>query len=160
MAMNQAQRISKYGNPLENQKAFEANWMTVWDIPSDINAAMPHLPNRLYCNKVMPAPLEKAFRAVIAAGLQAEIKTFDGCYVVRRQRASTAISMHSWGLAIDLNAAWNPLVTGVTPERRDFLRKTNVTWSEGFLDCFRQAGFSCGADWVTRLDGMHFEWNK
>jgi len=89
--------------------------------------------------------------------LMAEIKTWDGLFNVRYQRDSrTKLSRHSWGLAIDMNAAWNPLVK-VTSANRAALRKANVKWSERFLQVWRDNGFECGADWMDRLDGMHFE---
>jgi hypothetical protein len=65
--------------------------------------------------------------------------------------------MHSFGIAIDMNAAWNPLLRGVHPNKRSELRKEYVKWSEKFLDVWRRNGWDCGADWNTVLDGMHFE---
>lgn len=156
--MTQSQLISKYGNPVTDQLAFERANMISWDIPADINAAIPPLPNRIYINKVILAPMEAALRACIAEGVHTEIRTWNGCFVVRKQRKSNSISLHSFGAAVDMNAAWNPLVTGITPQTRDALRKKNVSWSEKFLDCWRHVGWSCGADWNTRLDGMHFEY--
>jgi hypothetical protein len=86
-----------------------------------------------------------------------EIRTWDGLYNVRYMRGSkTVLSRHSWGLAVDLNATWNPLVS-VTPQNRAEMRKKYVKWSEKFLKIWRKNGFDCGADWKTRLDGMHFE---
>jgi hypothetical protein len=76
---------------------------------------------------------------------------------VRKQRGSNSISKHSFGIALDFNAAWNPLVRGVTPATRGKLRAAKVTWSEDFLDVWRNNGWECGADWQTVLDGMHFE---
>lgn len=158
--MTTQQLISKLGNPVTDQLKFEQQNMILWDIPADINAAIKPLPNRVYVNKRIIAPLETAFRRMIAEGVHTEIKTWDGCFVVRKQRGSTAISRHSFGLAVDMNAAWNPLVRNVTPATRPALRKAKVQWSEKFLDCWRGEGWDCGADWNTVLDGMHFQWNN
>jgi D-alanyl-D-alanine carboxypeptidase len=147
MKLTSVQLKNKYGDPTVNQAGFERLNMMVWDIPQDINTAIPHLPNKVYINRAIQAPLEAALRAVIAEG-------------VRKQRGIAALSMHSFGIAIDMNAAWNPLVRGVTPETREALRKEKVTWSEKFLDCWRNVGWTCGADWNTVLDGMHFEWTN
>jgi hypothetical protein len=158
--MTTQQLIAKLGNPVTNQLAFEHQHMILWDVPALINIEILPIPNRIYVNKRIVAPLESTFRRLIAEGVHQEIKTWDGCFVVRKQRGSTAISRHSFGLAVDMNAAWNPLVRGVTPDTRTALRKAKVQWSEKFLDCWRGEGWDCGADWNTVLDGMHFQWNQ
>ena len=53
------------------------------------------------------------------------------------------MSLHSWGIAIDVNAAWNQL--NMTP-----------TLSPEFVKCFIDAGFDWGGTW-QRKDGMHFQ---
>lgn len=146
--------IERFGNPFNDQLGFEIKHMVKWDIPHDINLAIPALPNKMYTNKVMVVPLEKVFRRIIERGLQSEIKTYDGCFNVRKQRMSSAISWHAYGLAIDLNAAWNPLKI-VGKLDRDALRKTYCKWSEEFLSCWVE--FDCGANWTTRIDAMHFQ---
>ena len=138
-----AQCVAKYGQPLpENEYVY----MVLWDIPDDINKALPALPNKLYCNKEMPALLEKGFRNLITRGLASELKCFDGCFNVRQKRGLTSMSLHSWGAAIDVNAAWNQL--GKTP-----------TLSPAFVKCFTDVGFEWGGTW-TRKDGMHFQLAK
>jgi len=131
-----------------DRNKFETAHMTSWDIPDDINAVIRCLPNRLYCNKLITGPLEKVFRKLIETGLDEELKTFDGCFNPRYQRGSTSkISRHAWGIAVDFNAAWNPL-------------GGKVTFSAAFIKVWRDLGWTCGADWTKRPDGMHFEWNK
>ena len=117
--------------------------MAAWDIPTDINAALPALPNRIYCNNDLRVPLEKAFRNLIARGYAKELKAWDGCYQVRKKRGQSSASLHSWGIAVDLNAAWNQF--GKSP-----------TLSLGFVSCFVNAGFDWGGDW-SKPDGMHFQ---
>ena len=55
-------------------------------------------------------------------------------------------SVHSWGLALDLNAAWN--AWGNPP-----------TFSEAFVRCFTECGFEWGGLWTPDRyrDGMHFQ---
>jgi hypothetical protein len=145
--MTTQERIKKYGNPFTNPK-WEFGQMVLWDIPDDINKAIPALPNKVYCHKIMPAPLEKTFRKLIELGLHKEIKTWDGCFNIRKQRGSTALSVHGWGQAVDLNAAWNGL-------------GKPVQWSDAFVQVWRDLGWVCGADWKgSRRDGMHYQWDK
>lgn len=131
-----AQALAKYGQP-EKQKN-----MVLWDVPEHLEIGV--IPKRLYCNRDMIIPLTKAFGALISTGKVKELKTFDGCFNIRLQRGSrTAASLHSWGIAIDVNAAWNGL--GKDPQL-----------SAGFVKCFTDNGFDWGGNF-KRLDGMHFQ---
>ena len=133
-----AQCLKKYGDPTK-----ESN-MILWDIPTELEVGV--IPKRLYCNKDLVAPLSKAFKNLIATGFVKELKTWDGCFNIRKKRGLTSMSLHSWGIAIDVNAAWNGL--GKTP-----------VLSAGFVKCFTDAGFDWGGTW-TRKDGMHFQLAK
>lgn len=146
--MTTKELIAKYGDPTKDNLTFERKFMMLWDIPQDINSAIPPLPNKLYCHKEIVVPLEKTFKKLIETGLHTEIKTWDGCFNIRKQRGSSAISVHSWGLAVDINAAWNGL-------------GKPVQFSKDFISIWRNLGWVCGADWaMPRTDGMHFEWTK
>lgn len=130
------QALAKYGAPEKG-----AN-MTVWDIPAELEIGV--IPKKLYCNKDIIPHLSAAFKALIDTGKVNELKTFDGCFNIRYQRGSrTAASLHSWGIAIDVNAAWNGL--GKVP-----------TLSAAFVKCFTDNGFDWGGTW-KRKDGMHFQ---
>lgn len=150
--MTSKEALKIFGEPNDE---FIRKFMIMWDIPSDINTKIPPLPNVLYCNKYMVQPLENAFRNLIIKNLHTEIKTFDGCFNIRKQRNANVPSKHSWGIAIDFNAHQNPLVI-VGNRNKEELRKQYVKWSEDFLNVWRK-DFICGADWNTRIDGMHFE---
>lgn len=127
--------LQKYGAPEK-----EAG-MVLWDVPAELEIGV--IPKRLYCNRDMVQPLTKAFRNLIATGCVAELKTWDGCFNIRSKRGSGTPSLHSWGVAIDLNAAWNRM--GSKP-----------TLSAGFVECFTAAGFEWGGAWRSP-DGMHFQ---
>jgi hypothetical protein len=144
--------IKKYGIPYDEisttvneNTEFERNHMVLWDVPNHINLELPIVPNRIYCNKDLVAPLEKAFKNIIDRGLQSELKTWDGCFNIRNKRGLSTLSLHSWAIAIDINAAWNGL--GKEP-----------TMSKLLVACFTDAGFEWGGLW-TRKDGMHFQLN-
>ncbi len=145
--------VKKYGIPYDETATsvnentlFESKWMVLWDVPNEINTDIPVLPNKIYCNKDLVAPLEKALRNIIARSLTKEIKTWDGCFNIRTKRGLSSLSLHSWAIAIDINAAWNGL--GKEP-----------TISKELVACFTDAGFEWGGLW-TRKDGMHFQLNK
>ncbi len=134
-----AQCLKKYGDPTK-----ESN-MILWDVPTELEIGV--IPKRLYCNKDLIAPLTKAFKNLIDTGFVKELKTWDGCFNIRKKRGLKSMSLHSWGIAIDVNAAWNGL--GKTPQL-----------SAGFVKCFTDAGFDWGGNWTNRPDGMHFQLNK
>lgn len=133
-----AQALRKYGDP-ELERA-----MTLWDVPTELEIGI--IPKRIYCNRDMVAPLTQAFKNLIDTGKVAELKTWDGCFNKRKKRGLSSMSLHSWGIAVDVNAAWNGLnmTPKLTPE---------------FVKCFTDAGFDWGGTW-TRKDGMHFQLSK
>lgn len=99
---------------------------------------------KIYVNKVMVQPLSAALNFVLANHLESKITSFDGCFNVRFTRGSDRISVHSYALAIDLNAAENPL--GAVPKM-----------DAGIVKCFEDAGFVWGGRW-HKPDGQHFQW--
>jgi hypothetical protein len=134
-----AQCLKKWGDPTIVTN--ELKYMTVWDVPVHLELGV--IPKKLYCNKAIINPLTVAFTNVIKRELIKELKTWDGCFNVRRKRGLKSLSLHSWGIAIDINAAWNGL--GKEP-----------TMSKELVKCFTDAGFDWGGTW-TRKDGMHFQ---
>jgi hypothetical protein len=129
----------------------EATWMAMFVMPAGfehvINTASGKPTTRIYCNKDLHAPLKLALQNLLDRGLAKEFKTFDGGFMLRMVRGTTdALSTHSYGLAIDLNAAENGL--GKEPKL-----------SAEFVQCFKDAGFSWGGSF-SRKDGMHlsFAW--
>jgi len=129
------QCLSKYGNPKLEKS------MVLWDVPSALEIGV--IPKRIYCNKDMVKPLEQAFKNIISRGLVTQLKTWDGCFNLRKKVGGTTASLHSWGVAIDINAAWNGF--GKVP-----------TMSKELVKCFTDAGFVWGGNWLHR-DGMHFQ---
>ncbi|MFT3680712.1 MAG: M15 family metallopeptidase [Ferruginibacter sp.] len=130
---------AKFGLPKSKQSE---RFVLMWDVPAELEIGV--IPKKIYCHQLMVAPLTKAFRNLIDRGFVSELKTWDGCYNPRLQRGSrTQWSIHSWALAIDVNAAWNGL--GAEPKL-----------SAGFVKCFTDAGFDWGGIW-KRKDGMHFQ---
>lgn len=136
--LTSADCLKKYGPP-ELEKS-----MVLWDVPAELEIGV--VPKRLYCNKDMVAPLTAAFQNLIKTGFIKELKTFDGCFNIRKKRGATSPSLHSWGVAIDVNAGWNAF--GAKP-----------TLSAGFVKCFTDAGFTWGGTW-SKPDGMHFQLSK
>ena len=136
------QCFAKWGDP--NTRADEGKYMVLWDVPSHLEIGV--IPKKLYCNRAMIAPLTQAFENIIKRGLISQLKTWDGCFNIRKKRGATSQSLHAWGIAIDINAAWNQF--GKKP-----------TMSSELVKCFTDAGFDWGGTW-SKPDGMHFQLAK
>lgn len=148
--------IKKYGDPMKYTRAFESQHMVLWPIPMWIDTHIPALPNKIYINKDIVGVFEDTMNSLISTGTYKEITTFDGMFNVRYIRGSkTKLSIHSWGLAVDFNAAHNPL--GHTKE---MCRAKGLTpFTDDFDNVFRNLGWTCGSGF-SRADGMHFEYTK
>ena len=129
--------FKRFGNPEQE------NELVLWRVSKYIPKSIPTIPSKIYCNKQMIVPLEVAFLNIIDRGLEDELKTWDGCFNVRRKRGCKSWSLHSWAIAIDINAAWNGL--DKIPQM-----------SKELVQCFTDAGFDWGGNW-KRKDGMHFQ---
>jgi hypothetical protein len=133
------QALKKYGPASDSNPS-----LVLWDVPTNLEIGM--IPKRIYCNKDLIGPLSLAFKKLIDTGSVKELKTWDGCFNIRKKRGLTSMSLHSWAIAIDVNAFENGL--GQTPKL-----------SNKFVECFTSSGFDWGGTW-TRKDGMHFQLSK
>jgi hypothetical protein len=133
------QCFAKYGQPDAANKC-----MVLWDVPASIEIGV--IPKRIYCNRDLVFPLQDAFVNLIQRGFVNELKTWDGCFNIRKKRGLSSMSLHSWGLAVDVNAFENGL-------------GKDSKLSAGFVKCFTDAGFEWGGTW-KRKDGMHFQLAK
>ena len=150
--MTRAQARIRYGEVVNGGWANEALWMETIQVPQDIlddeaydwqnEAAGNGRVSRLYANRDISRRIISALRTLQANGQWCDLETYDGLFVVRNTRGSTSVSAHSYGIAIDVNAADGQL--GVTP-----------TMAPSVVAAFTGAGFTWGGNW-NRPDGMHF----
>jgi len=98
------------------------------------------------CHRAMFGPLRAALGSLARRGLSRLVDPGDyaGCYAPRRIQARGQLSLHAWGVAIDLNAAANPFMGRSRQDRR-------------LVKAMEKQGFTWGGDWPTRPDPMHFE---
>lgn len=100
---------------------------------------------RVTCHRLMLTQLRGALQDVVDAGLASSLTTYDGCYVPRfiERNPENSISLHTWGIAIDMDAATN-------------YRGIPGTMNPEVVNIFKRWGFRWGGDW-TYTDPMHFE---
>ena len=79
-----------------------------------------------------------------------------GSYNRRDIEGRQVLSLHSFGIAVDINPSTNPSC-GVTEKCRCFNDLVTDMPPE-FVQAFKDAGFDWGGDWVEHPDPMHFEW--
>ncbi|MBK6571744.1 MAG: hypothetical protein IPG21_04630 [Saprospiraceae bacterium] len=121
--MNTSQKLYHlFGDPFTTE--FQKKYLHVWDVPTKLEVGL--IPKKIYCHASFAPVLEKFFKLLIERQLTDHIKTWDGCYNLRPIRgyekhfdalykvgnlndAMKYLSCHSWGSAIDINAAWNQL---------------------------------------------------
>jgi hypothetical protein len=108
-----------------------------WDKSSNVTV--------ITCHKLMADIFANVFARLQSAGLQEKITSLGGCFSFRPQRTGTKLSVHSWGIAIDLN-----------PESNE--QGSAGSMDVGVVGVFRDAGFERGGDWQGKVrDPMHFQ---
>ena len=148
----QSQCLKLFGNPSERAWA-SANLAYVTP-PYAMKMGNISI-SRVKINKVAAPALTKAFADIWTACGKSQKKVdaahasnFSGDWVVRPMRGGSAPSMHSFALAIDLDAGNNPLGALET-----FFMPGSL-----IVECFEKNGFIWGGRWKTRRDAMHFQW--
>lgn len=112
-----------------------------WDLDKPVRVIRCH-------KKVAPSLLRVLGRIAAHYGSDAAIRQhglhlYGGAYCFRVMRGGHALSVHSWGAAIDLDPAHNPF--GGHP-----------AMDPQVVGLFAAEGWVWGGDW-TRRDGMHFQ---
>jgi hypothetical protein len=135
---------AKYGSP---GAAYESKFCQLWHVQQDF-AWFPA--EKIFINSDFKTKLFIAFTALQQAGLHTEIETFDGCLEERNTRGSSIASLHCWAMAMDLNAAKNPMHRQPTDAQRQ------GSWSDAFIKTMKAAGLFFGGEFISRADPMHF----
>jgi hypothetical protein len=148
------QALKKYGDP--NLTTTQSKHFELWIVEDEIRQAFNHVrfsalgtigfPKKIFINKDFKPVLKQALQNLIDRGFNTELKTWDGVFIIRTKRGLNSLSLHSFAIAVDVNASENQLHQ--TPKL-----------SAGFVKCFTDAGCDWGGTW-TRKDGMHFQLSK
>jgi hypothetical protein len=116
-------------------------------VDSNIATASVSIIGEVTCHRLMIPQLQAALSEIESAGLADELRPDDygGCYVPRfiDRNPSLPLSMHAFGLAVDINVSTNQLGTEGDMNPR-------------IVEIFERWGFVWGGEW-SRPDPMHFE---
>jgi len=150
-----ADLISKFKDPSIDTIRWERSNMVIWQVPTYITNYIECLPKKIYMHYKFQDVAHDWFDGLLNTDLYKEIKTYDGCWNVRKKRGLQTLSIHAFGMAIDLNVSHNPL--GLT--REQCIDRGLKPFSKRFIE-YSSKYIDCGGLWTTRPDLMHFQIKK
>jgi hypothetical protein len=147
------QIISKYGEPNITGNGYLD--VLIPPFPMRLAWDKDHVVSRIQCHKLIKKNLSDTLDEVLkeygyAKIVELGIDLYGGMFNYRKKRNGSTMSMHSWGLAIDLNPEANQLKWG-----RDKAKFAKPEY-EPLLKSFYKNGFiNLGVE--KNYDWMHFE---
>lgn len=150
--MNTSQLVKLYGNPGEN--------LVYCNLPYPMKIAW--LPNKklskFLCHKSVKDNIEGIFRETlghygILAIQDLGLDIFGGCWEVRPKKGGKSLSLHSWGLAIDIDPLNNQYSF-----KKDKAKLAGKEYKTFWNIVYAHKGFSLGIE--KNIDWMHFQFIK
>ena len=109
---------------------------------------------KIYCNKVIASPLSWCLTEIAKLKDTYKINRF-GCFSPRAKATNPkAVSLHSLGIAFDINPEKNPLQASSGP----IVRGKDYDIPDSWIAIFESAGFLWGGHFKGRKDPMHFQY--
>lgn len=154
--MNNPTVIKKYGVPNVTGEGY----LVSLDLPYPMRIAWDtdSIVKKMRCHRLVKDNFDAVFKDLLAHYGYDKIKElgidlFGGCFNYRKMRNGSKLSMHSWGIAIDLDPARNQLrETSATARfaRPEYKPMIDIFYKNNFISLGREKNF----DW------MHFEIKK
>jgi hypothetical protein len=151
--MTTQQVKKKYGEP----NVTGAGYLVKIDLPYPMRIAWDTdtTVNTMMCHRLVADNFKNVFNSLLIVYGYEKIKElgidlFGGCFNYRKMRGGSAMSMHSWGIAIDLDPARNTLKeTSKTARfaRPEYKKMIDIFYENGFISLGVEKGF----------DFMHFQ---
>lgn len=113
---------------------------------------------KITCHEKVAAPLERIFKRALdhygEGGIrELRLDMYGGCLNVRKMRGGSAMSMHSWGTAVDLDPDRNQLKWG-----RDLATLDDAPYAAFWNFVEAEGGVSLGR--ARNYDWMHFQFAR
>lgn len=151
--MTTQQVIKKYGQPNITGEGY----LTTIDLPYPMRIAwdIDSTVKTMRCHKLVANNFKSVFNSILIHYGYDKLKDlgidlYGGCFNYRKMRGGSAMSMHSWGIAVDLDPARNTLKeTSATARfaRPEYKPMIDIFYEQGFISL----GVEKNYDW------MHFE---
>lgn len=155
-----AQAREVFGYPVP-RRPFERGRMSVAErLPGAWNGARPGRA-RIYCHDLAEPYIREALRRCELAGVVDEIDRL-GCFAYRRIRHSEQgpLSLHAFGVAVDLNPRRNRALT-LDHHVEPWSDEWRAIWPDGLsrtlVEIWERVGFRWGGRWTGFVDPMHFQ---
>jgi hypothetical protein len=105
---------------------------------------------RVRAHTLLAQHLADTLDKCIEAGVSADRLKYGGCYAWRAKRTSAQLSLHTWGIAVDLEPGENPLGEVWKDDGKRLLPQIIAT--------FKAEGWFWGGDFQGTKDPQHFQW--
>lgn len=122
---------------------------------------LPGYKRPLYVHRLAEPYLREALRRALWAAPDWEPDRI-GCFNPRRQRHSSTmpLSLHSWGVAVDIDSLENPgrnVGEPVEPWSPRWMRLWPLGLPRLVVEAFESVGWEWGGRWSSYVDPMHFQ---
>lgn len=127
---------------------WEREFLTIIQLPFEMKLSWNTdlIVSRMTCHVLLGDIFKQVFQTILDKGLQTDVTTYGGCFTYRPKRVSNRLSLHSWGIAIDINPVEN-------------MQGTIGHMNPDIIEVFKNAGFIWGGDWSGKSkDPMHFQY--
>jgi hypothetical protein len=150
-----AEVVATFGDPLEHlndKAAWEREALVSLHLPRPLVYAYDEsrFVTRVRAHRLIAQHLVDTLMACFDAGVPSDRLRYGGCYVWRAMRGASRLSLHTWGIAVDLEPAENPLGK---PWRDDGKMLHPL-----IVEVFENHGWYWGNHFRSRADAQHWQW--
>jgi hypothetical protein len=147
--------IATFGDPgpyVNDKAAWEARVLDQAALPQPLVYAYDqHQPiRRVRAHRFLVTHLADTLMACLQAGVPPQRLKYGGSYSWRVVRGGSRLSLHTWGIAVDVEPAENPLGEEWVNDGRRLDPRV--------IDVFKARGWFWGGDFQRRADPQHFQW--
>lgn len=144
--------VNAFGDPrpFVNDKAeWERRVLVTRELPTPLRYAYAEQPiARVRAHKLVAEDLVGALAECLGRGVPVDRLKYGGCYVWRPIRGRSTLSTHTWGIAVDLEPAENPLGRSWHDDGKMLDPRV--------IEVFKARGWKWGGEF-GRPDAQHFQ---
>jgi hypothetical protein len=147
--------IATFGDPrpfVNEKEIWEANALVTVPLPIRLIYAydVTKSVGRVRAHRSLAEHLAETLVACLRAGVPLHRLKYGGCYQWRSKRTSSELSLHTWGIAVDIEPAENPL--------GDEWKDDGTRLDLRVIATFKSFGWFWGGDFSRTKDPQHFQW--